>query len=324
MTTFGFASDVTIVPHRVRALRCALVGAGLLASSACLARDLNSIGITVPSFSNPYFSAVVAGAEAKARAINPNVKISSQSPDYNLGKQASIFEDFQGSKVDAIIIAATDAVADGPLVAKAKAAGIVVVAADSSAPGVDAAIETDNVQLGIDTCTYMAETLGKKGDVVILNGPQVAPIIARVKGCKQALVNYPDLHVLSDNQNAKSSRDGGLDVMLGLLTRYPHIDGVFAINDNEAIGASLAARQLKRGDPVFFGVDGSPDAVAAIKDKTTRILATGAQDPYALAQRAVEVANDVLHGKAPAQKVEQLKPVLVTRDNVDTYKGWTK
>ena len=250
--------------HHQRPLGAVLLCAAVFASPAAWARDLNSMGITVPSFSNPYFSAVVAGAEAKARAINPNVRISSQSPNYDLGKQVAIFEDFEGSKVDAIIIAASDANADGPLVAKAKAQGIVVVAADSSAPGVDASIETDNVQLGIDTCTYMAETLGKKGDVVILNGPQVAPIIARVKGCKQALAKYPDLHVLSDNQNGKSSRDGGLDVMLSLLTRYPHIDGVFAINDNEAIGASLAARQLKRGDPVFFGVDGSPDAVAAI------------------------------------------------------------
>ena len=297
---------------------------GLLSTTVAYAGELNRVGITVPAFSNPYFTALNTGAQDKAREISPKVVISSQSPDYNLGKQAQIFDIFISNKVDAIIIAATDAVADGPQVQRAKAAGIVVVAADSSAPNVDAAIQTDNVQLGIDVCNYMAEKLGKKGDVVILNGPQVAPIIARVKGCKQALAAYPAIHVLSDNQNGKSSRDGGLSVMESLFQRFSHIDAVFAINDNEAIGASLAAHQLHRTDPSFFGVDGSPDAVAAIKDPATRVMATGAQDPYAIGQRAVEVANDLLHGKPPASKVEELKPVLVTQDNVDQYKGWSK
>ncbi len=296
----------------------------LLASVPVQAKPLQSLGITIPSFSNPYFTAVVAGAEDQARSIDPQVKLSSQSPEYDLNKQASIFDTFIANHVDGIIIAATDAAADGPLVRKAKAAGIVVVAADSTAPGVDAAIQTDNVQLGIDSCGYMAEHIGGKGDVVILNGPSVAPIIARVTGCKRALARYPQITVLSDNQNAKSSRVGGLEIMQGLLTRFPHIDAVFAVNDQEAIGASLAARQLHRNDPVFIGVDGSPDAVAAIKDPATRVLATGAQDPYALAQRAVVVANAILNGKPPTNAVEQLKPVLVTVDNVSMYKGWTK
>ena len=297
---------------------------GLLSTTVAHAGQLDRIGITVPAFSNPYFTALNSGAQDKAREINPKVVISSQSPDYNLGKQAQIFDVFISNKVDAIIIAATDAVADGPQVARAKAAGIIVVAADSSAPGVDAAIQTDNVQLGIDVCNYMAEKIGKKGDVVILNGPQVAPIIARVKGCQQALASYPAIHVLSDNQNGKSSRDGGLSVMESLFQRFAHIDAVFAINDNEAIGASLAAHQLHRTDPLFFGVDGSPDAVAAIKDRETRVMATGAQDPYAIGQRAVEVANNLLNGKPPSSKVEELKPVLVTQEIVDQYRGWSK
>lgn len=302
----------------------ACVVSGWLLGTTAYAGELNSLGVTVPSFGNPYFTALVAGARDKAREINPNVKVSGQTPEYDLSKQATLFDQFMSAKVDAIVIAATDAVADGPIVKRAKSAGVVVVAADSSAPGVNAAVETDNVQLGIDTCAYMIDKIGGKGDVVILNGPAVAPILARVKGCKEALAKHPEVHVLSDNQNGKSSREGGLNIMQSLLTRFPHIDGVFAINDQEAIGASLAARQLNRADPVFFGVDGSPDAVAAIKDPATRVLATGAQDPYALGQRAVEIANDILHGKAPAAEVEQLKPVLVTRDNVSTYKGWAR
>jgi ribose transport system substrate-binding protein len=288
------------------------------------AKDLTSIGITVPSFANPYFASVVAGAEAQARAINPHVKIESESPEYDLNKQASIFDSFIGNGVNVIIIAATDAVADSPLVKRAEAAGIVVVAADSPVPGVQAAVQTDNVQLGIDVCDDLANKIGGKGDIVILNGPSVAPILARVQGCKQALAAHPDIKIVSDNQNGRATRAGGLDVMESLLTRFGHIDAVFAINDQEAIGASLAAHQLNRTDPVFFGVDGSPDIVTEIKDPSTRILATGAQDPYAIAQRAVVLANEILNGRPPAKTLIKLKPVLVTQTNADSYKGWTK
>jgi ABC-type sugar transport system substrate-binding protein len=51
---------------------------------------------------------------------------------------------------------------------------------------------------------------------------------------------HPDIKVLSDNQNAKGSREGGLEVMTSLLAANPKIDGVFAINDPTAIGADLA------------------------------------------------------------------------------------
>ena len=48
--------------------------------------------------------------------------------------------------------------------------------------------------------------------------------------------------MLSDDQDGKGSREGGMDVMLGHLTRFQQIDAVFTINDPQAIGTSLAAK----------------------------------------------------------------------------------
>ena len=309
----------------MKAFQTVLVALPLAAAAvpAC-AKPLNALGITVPSFSNPYFTSLLAGAKAKALAINPGVKVLSESPEYDLSKQAAIFDTFRSAHVDAIVIAATDAKADTPLVKQAEAAGIVVIGADSPVPGVDAGVLTDNEQLGREVCGAMVKRLGGKGDVVILNGQSVAPIIARVKGCHEALAGVPGIKVLSDDQNGGSSRSGGLDVMQGLLTRFPHIDAVFAINDQEAIGASLAAKQQHRTDPVFYGADGAPDAVEAIKDSSSAFVATGAQDPYAIGARAVAIAADLLNGKKPAQTIEMLQPTLVTRETVGSYKGWAK
>ena len=91
-----------------------------------------------------------------------------------------------------------------------------------------------------------------------MNGPPVSSVFARVDGCKAVFAKYPGIKILSDNQNGKGSREGGLEVMMGLLTAYDQIDAVFTINDPQAIGANLAAKQLNRTDLFITSVDGAP------------------------------------------------------------------
>jgi ribose transport system substrate-binding protein len=69
-------------------------------------------------------------------------------------------------------------------------------------------------------------------------------------------------------------------------------------------------------------VDGAPDIEDALKSETL-IQASSAQDPFKMAQMAVEIGNEILQGKAPAQQVTLIPADLITRDNVGQYKGWT-
>ena len=158
--------------------------------------------------------------------------------------------------------------------------------------------------------------------MIIQNGPQVTAVTDRVKGCKAALAGAPEIKVLSDDQDGKGSREGGLNVMQGYLTRFAKIDGLFAINDPQAIGSDLAARQLKRTGIIITSVDGAPDIENALKTDT-QIQASASQDPWSMAQTAVDVGNDLLNDKAPADAITLLAPKLVTRDNVATYSGWS-
>jgi ribose transport system substrate-binding protein len=91
-----------------------------------------------------------------------------------------------------------------------------------------------------------------------------------------------------------------------------------------AIGSDLAARQAQRKDCFVVGVDGSPDVVPSLKDKNSLIAASAAQDPYTMAKKAVEIGYDIINGKKPAQEVTLVPVELITKDNVDQYKGWTK
>jgi len=196
------------------------------------------------------------------------------------------------------------------------------VAVDVAANGADATVQTNNVQAGEIACQFIIDKLGGKGDVIIENGPQVSAVVDRVNGCKAMFAKAPGIKVLSDDQDAKGSREGGLNVMQGYLTRFNKIDAVFTINDPQAIGTDLAARQLNRAGIIISSVDGAPDIEEALKDDTM-VQASASQDPYAMAQQAVEIGAGILAGKKPANPMILMPSKLVTRANVGDYKGWS-
>ena len=274
--------------------------AALALALPATAKDLNSVGVTVGNLGNPFFVQVVKGVEAKARELGgDDVQVTAVSADYDLAKQFSQIDNFIASGVDMIVVNAADPAAIEPAIKRAQEAGIVVVAVDVSAAGADATVQTNNIEAGQKACEYIAEKLNGEGKVVIMNGPPVSAVIDRVNGCKEVLGQHPGIEILSDSQNGKGSREGGLEVMIGLLTANPELDGVFTINDPQAIGADLAAKQLGRTDLFITSVDGAPDIEQALKSETL-IEASSAQDPYKMAQMAVEVGYQIMQGNPPA------------------------
>ncbi|MER8442575.1 ABC transporter substrate-binding protein [Mesorhizobium sp. M1066] len=294
-----------------------------LAIAPASAKDLNKVGISVGLLGNPFFVATIKGIEDAAKKINPKVEVTSVSADYDLNKQVSQVDSFIAAGVDVIMLNAVDAKAIAPAVKKAQAAGIVVAAFDVSAPGADVTVMTNNVKAGEEACQYLVDHTGGKGDYVILNGPASSSILERVKGCKNVLAQHPDIKILSDDQNAEGSRDGGLKVFQSLLTRFDKIDAVFAINDPTAIGAQLAAKQLNRSEFIFTAVDGAPDIEKELSSGTSMIKASASQDPYVMAGQSLTMAAELLAGKKPTEPTVLLDPKLITAENLKDYKGWT-
>ena len=302
-----------------------LAGAALaLATHVASAKELKSIGISLGSLGNPFFVALSKGAEFEAKKTNPNVKVQTLGYDYDIGKQFTQIDNFIAAGVDVILLNPGDPKAIGPAIKRAQDAGIIVVAVDTAAEGADATVTTNNTQAGEISCQYIVDKLGGKGDVIIENGPQVSSVVDRVNGCKGALSKAAGIKLLSSDQDAKGSRDGGLSIGQSLLTRFAHVDAIFTINDPQAIGTALAGKQTGRSDFMITSVDGAPDIESALKDPNlASIKASASQDPFLMAQTAMQKAVGILAGKPPAEKVTLLPAVLVTRDNVKDYKGWT-
>ena len=286
-------------------------------------KKLERIGISLGSMGNPFFVALANGAEAEARAINPDVEVMALGYDFDIAKQFTQIDNFISAGVDMILLNPADATAVGPAIKRAQEAGIIVVAVDTFAEGADAVVTTNNTQAGEIACQYIVDKLKGEGNVIIQNGPQVSSVIERVNGCESVLKAAPGITILSDDQDAKGSREGGMNVMQGHLTRFDDIDAVFAINDPQAIGSDLAARQQNRTGIIFTSVDGAPDIETALKDPASVMVeASASQNPYDMARRAVELGVQLLNGETLAEPVELMDSKLVTRENVGDYVGW--
>jgi hypothetical protein len=61
-----------------------------------------------------------------------------------------------------------------------------------------------------------------------------------------------------------------------------------------------------------------------MKDPTRLIEASPGADPFALAERAVELGAAVRRGERACGAIELMPFVEVTRANVDGYRGWTR
>ena len=137
------------------------------------------------------------------------------------------------------------------------------------------------------------------------------------------LEDIPDIKILSSDQDGKGSREGGMAAMQGYLTRFPSIDGVFAINDPQAIGSDLAAKQLNRTGIVITSVDGAPDIVSRAEGQHPD---PGLREPGPVRDGQAGGARpgyDIMNGKKPADPMILMQSKLVTRDNVGQYQGWT-
>ena len=312
-----------LIRFGIKTSLCLLLFSGL-AAPVFAQKKLNAVAVTVGDLGNPFFVQIAHGSQEAAKKINPSVKFTAESSNYDVNNQTNQLDNFIASGANLILLNAADSKGIAPAVVRAKAAGVTVVAVDVGAEGgVDATVTSNNKQAGQLDGKFVADRLKGKGQVVIVNGPPVSAVTDRVAGFLEEIKKYPDIKILSQDQNAGGSRDGGLRVMTDLLTAFPKIDAVFAINDPTAIGCDLAAKQAQRKDFFIVGVDGAPDIVPALKDKDSLIAASAAQDPYAMAQKAVQIGYDVMNGKKPAEELTLIPVDLITKDNVDQYKGWT-
>ena len=233
------------------------------------------IGMTFQELNNPYFVSMQEALNEAAKAIGAEVIVTDAGHD--VAKQISDVEDMLQQGIDILLLNPTDSAGIESAVTMAKEKNVIVVAVDANASGpVDTFVGSKNRDAGYQSCKYMAEKLGGKGEVSILDGIPVVPILERVEGCKAALGENPDIKLVT-TQNGRQDRSVALGVVENMIQSYPNLAGIFSVNDGGAMGA-LAAIEGSGKDIKLTSVDGAPEAVEAIT-KGGAFIETTAQFP---------------------------------------------
>lgn len=254
-----------------------MLGAALAAGVAIPASAAPlKIGMSFQELNNPYFVTMKQALEEAAASVGATVIITDARHD--VAKQISDVEDMIQKKIDILLLNPTDSTGVEGAVKSAKAAGLVVAAVDANAKGpVDTFVGSKNYDAGVMACEYMGKALGGKGDVAILDGIPVVPILERVRGCKDALQKFPGIKIVT-TQNGKQERDQALAVTENMIQANPSLKGIFSVNDGGAMG-SLAAIEASGKDIKLTSVDGAPEAIKAMQKAGSKFIATSAQYP---------------------------------------------
>lgn len=228
-------------------------------------------------------------------------------------KQASQFEDFVTQHVDAIIAAPCDSSAVVPYIAKAADANIPVFTTDIAARGgrVVSHIASDNIEGGRLAARALAARIGNKGDVIIIDHPEVASVQDRTRGFDEELAAHPEVKVVQ-RPSASGQRAKAMSAMEDMLQAHRGLKGVFGINDDSALGALAVLEAAKRSDVVIVGFDATSEAQQAIK-RGSALVADVMQHPDEIGKTTIDVVAKHLAGE-PVQALVSVPVSLVTAD----------
>ncbi|MEU1145867.1 substrate-binding domain-containing protein [Streptomyces sp. NPDC005863] len=274
------------------------------------------IGMSLSTLNNPFFVQMKEGAQAEAEKSGIDLTVTDAQNDAS--QQSNQLQNFTGEGVKSIIVNPVDSDAAGPAVRGANKQDIPVVAADRGVNKAKTAtlVASDNVAGGRLAAKTLAEKLGGKGKVIVLQGTAgTSASRERGQGFADGIKAYPGIDVVA-RQPADFDRTKGLDVMTNLLQSHKGVNGVFAENDEMALGAVKALGDKAGTSVPVVGFDGTPDGLKAVDAGT--LYASVAQQPKELGKIAVQNAVRSAQGKKVRETVKV--PVkVVTAKNVKDF-----
>lgn len=250
------------------------------------------IGLSMSTLNNPWFVTLKDSVVKQAKEKGATVKVVDAQNDS--AKQTNDIEDLLQEDVDVLLINPTDSAAVSAAVQSANSLRVPVITIDRSADegDIEALVVSDNEKGGEEAARYLVEKLGENAKIAELEGIPGASA-TRERGAGFHSIADKQLKVVT-KQAADFDRTKALNVMENIIQAHPDIKGVFAQNDEMALGA-LEAIQSSGKDIVIIGFDGSEDALKSIK--SGKLSATIAQQPIQMGELAVNNAIDVLKGK---------------------------
>ncbi len=253
------------------------------------------------------------------------------SADADAEKQTAQVEDFITKGVDAIILDTADEVGCVPAVLKANAAKVPIFTTDSIIQGtldgdpangeVLAHSFTDNYQGGYNAGKYLAEAIGKKGQVCVMALTTITCIKDRVNGFTDAVKDFPEIEIVPVG-NVGFDRESAKTFTQDLLVSYPKIKGIFgAWGGDTGLGAYLALSEAKRTDVKVINFDGIQESRKLIYEGNPILIGDAGQHAYKMMYQSMEIAVEYLKTGKVANKMNNVGITYISKDNLQLVNG---
>jgi ABC-type sugar transport system substrate-binding protein len=276
----------------------------------------------IKGLENPFFATMRDGVMAAARANKVRLTFSAAGGLQDTAGQASALESLGAERPRCYVVNPIDSTnLLEPLSHVAKGRPVVNIdspidqqAAKALGVRVTAYVGTDNLAAGRLAADAMARSVDGGAGVAVIGGiPGDATSEARIRGFTDgAGGRFTVAHIAA----ADFDRGRARLVTEELLRSGPPIRGVFAVNDQMALGTAdaVSAAREGRSSVAVIGVDGIPEALDAVKRGA--LAATVAQYPSTMGQLGLEACVATLRGKSvPANVIAPVQ--VVTPENVD-------
>lgn len=300
----------------------------LWAAAGCSRPRPPRIGVSVATMQENVYSFMRRAMLEKSAADGSDVIwVSAENSE---AKQKSDVEGLIAQGVDVLVLHAVNTATAGDLVREAAAANIPVVAMDRLPVGASVRlyVTADNRRAGQLQAQYLADALGGKGDVVLLEGEAGNSVAQQITaGNLDVLEKYPDIKVVLRRSHKNWARDLARLTISDAYVKYgDEIRGILANNSGMAMGALEAAESRHPAAlPVVIGADADRDACEALA--AGRLSADVDKMPTEIARATYEAAQRLARGERVTGDATvdnggtvvdvKLVPVrLVTRDNV--------
>ena len=302
------------------------LGAIALAASAvsASAADKVTLGVAIPTATHGFTGGIVWWANEAKKELeqaHPDLKVIIKTAG-GAPEQANQLQDLVTvNKINALVIFPFESASLTQPVAQVKKKGVYVTVVDrglTDTSAQDAYVAGDNTAFGKLPAEYLAKTMDGKGDIVALRGIPTTLDNERWAAFESVIKQHPDMKIL-DAKYANWNRDDAFKVMQDYLTRFKHIDAVWAADDDMMIGVLKAIDQAKRTDiKQVFGGAGSKEAVKRIMDGDKLVQADVSYSPKFIYDAIKLTAEARLKGdKLPPTTI--IPSVLITKDNAKQF-----
>ncbi|MBB1486856.1 sugar ABC transporter substrate-binding protein [Oceanospirillum sediminis] len=271
---------------------------------------------------NPYWELVKRGAIQAEREFQVQVDIMSPHKErYDVALQVGLIGQLKEQGYDGAIIVPIDSNVLVAPVERLVDSGIPVIIHDTPlhSSKVLTQLSFDNHNAGYSVAGWVVDQLEGKGQVLILEGLQESQNAVERRNGFLAGLAQSEIDVL-DMRSAGWLRTAATAQVQEWLKFYPDVDAILAANDAMALGAAEALDLAGQtaGNILVTGVDGSEEALKAIKDQA--LHASVDQSPLQQARKAVQLmVRHLEQGDTyPSYSVWQQSP-LITSDNVGQF-----